>query len=424
MSWAEVHRFDGRLFVVGRWGEDGGRRVADDVGPEALGRELARFLHPRWWHRSGTDWATFCRDVAGVDERDYAPEVRIQAVVVSPHVLVRPLDGSARPDHDAEAQVDERDVAELGRHAHRLLHAAKPIWPTARSATVVTTRDGGLAVETWRATSDGPDVRVRRARTSPGTLAADVRAAMALTEGSGDDDVSAADTAGGAMVVIAEDRHGALSVERWLPAGGGWEPSGDHAVPCTWDTLADTALGQLGRTPSRHVAPADLVGTPFGRKTAWLAVRGRDPAEVADAFGLADLEDAPWDAGVAAAYDGAVFVAPETAGWVLLVGMRTLGTDVARLSDDLAGAEVQAFSTHRVSDSASWALAREGALVRRVEIADGAVVDSAGDATDAESDLAELDPEEQVLRVAAGWSLDPTRLDTTPTSSETGFLAR
>jgi hypothetical protein len=429
MSWAELHRFRGRLFVIGQWGVSGGRSVPDDVRPEALGRELARFLRPRPWHRS-SDWSTFCREVAGVDERDYEPEVRISAVLVSPHVLVRPLGFAASPDREHEVQVAERDVTGVAEHALQLLRAARPRWPTVRSAHLLTARDGGLVVEVYGdAASSGSRVRVHRARTSASTLVDDVRGALALSPGRAtgtlpvDGDVPDAETVGGAMVVIAEDSSGEVAVERWRPADGGWAPTGDDPIPCTWETLAPIVLRQLASMPSRHAPAGTLTGVGLGRKMAWLAVRDRDPAAVGRALNLSGLREVPWADGIAAAYKGGIFVSPPTSGWVLVVGMRTSGTDVAMLSSALSGADVLAFATHRVSDSASWAMARDGELVRSAEIADGAVVASFGEPTAAEAGLDHLDPEEAVMRVAAAWSLDPLHLDTTATSSTTGHLA-
>ena len=173
----------------------------------------------------------------------------------------------------------------------------------------------------------------------------------------------------------------------------------------------------------------------FGAKQAWLAVRDAAPAEIINAMELRDLGPVPWRDGIDLAYltDDRLVLTPPLAGadaasWTLVTGRWLLGPaaraelDLADLSESL-GTEVQSFATHRVGEVHSWRRAVKGTLVRAF-----GYIGSSGDVTawhgapdQAERDAglpAELDDdttvlisERDVLRVAAAWSVDPTRLD-------------
>jgi hypothetical protein len=175
----------------------------------------------------------------------------------------------------------------------------------------------------------------------------------------------------------------------------------------------------------------------FGGKQAWLAVRDGDPERVLAALGLRDLGEVPWLAGIDLAHlrDDRVAVTPPLPGardtsWVLAVGRRLLRpdtvVDVVALSAAL-DTEVQFFATHRVTETHRWQRAVAGELVRTF-----GYVGQTGDVTSwhGEPDPAERDAglpatftdeestvlvsEQDVLRVADGWSLDPSRLDGRP----------
>jgi hypothetical protein len=186
----------------------------------------------------------------------------------------------------------------------------------------------------------------------------------------------------------------------------------------------------------------------FGSKQAWLAVRDGDPGAVLEALGLRDLGEVPWRTGIDLAHltdDRVVVTPPLAGGWVLAVGRHLLLT--APAVDELSRrlqTEVQYFATHRVTETHRWQRAVDGSLIRAF-----GYVGQTGDVTswfgepDAveraaglpasygdpdvkpddpfEAELAQLLTEEEdvtvlvseqdVLRVAAGWSLDPTTLD-------------
>ncbi|MEV4639119.1 hypothetical protein AB0J80_17370 [Actinoplanes sp. NPDC049548] len=186
----------------------------------------------------------------------------------------------------------------------------------------------------------------------------------------------------------------------------------------------------------------------FGGKQAWLAVRDCDPAEVLAALGLRDLGEVRWRDGIDLAHltDDRVAVTPPLPGsrWVLAAGRYLLRPDVAldlaALSKQLH-TEVQYFATHRVTETHRWQRADDGSLIRAfgyvgqtgdvttwygdpdpVERAIGLPATLPGSLDDELDRLLEsggsaagpttvLVNEQDVLRVAAGWSVDPTELD-------------
>ena len=168
----------------------------------------------------------------------------------------------------------------------------------------------------------------------------------------------------------------------------------------------------------------------FGGKQAWLAVAGAEPVEVMAALGLRDLGPVRWRDGMDVAHltDDRVAVTPPLPGardtaWVLVVGRRLIGVppDVVALSERL-GAEVQYFATHRVTESHRWQRAVKGELVRAFGYVgqSGEVTSWFGEPDPAERDAglpgvldeetSVLVGEQDVMRVAAAWSIDPTTL--------------
>ena len=174
----------------------------------------------------------------------------------------------------------------------------------------------------------------------------------------------------------------------------------------------------------------------FGGKQAWLAVRDGDPAELLRALGLRDLGDVPWRDGIDLAHltDDRVAVTPPLPGardtrWVLAVGRYLLrpGTplDVPGLSGRL-GTEVQFFATHRVTEMHRWQRAADGVPVRTFGYVGqtGEVTSWHGDPDPAEraaglpaafdDETTVLVAEQDVLKVADAWSMDPTTLTGRP----------
>jgi hypothetical protein len=174
----------------------------------------------------------------------------------------------------------------------------------------------------------------------------------------------------------------------------------------------------------------------FGPKQAWLAVReGKDTA-VCAALGLRDLGTASWRNGIDLAYltDDRLVLTPPIPGagdarWLLVTGRWLLragpAVDVAQLSATL-GTEVQFFATYRVSELHRWQRAVDGDLTRAFEYVGetGEVTKWRGEPDDAEAAIglpAVLDDEadilvseDDVMRLARAWSVDPTALDGRP----------
>ena len=170
----------------------------------------------------------------------------------------------------------------------------------------------------------------------------------------------------------------------------------------------------------------------FGGKQAWLAVRDGDQAKVLDALGLRDLGEVAWRDGIDLAHltDDRVAVTPPLPGardttWVLAVGRYLLRPDVVidvtALSERL-GTEVQFFATHRVTEMHRWQRASGGVLSRTFGYVGqtGEVTSWHGDPDPAERDAGlpatfddettVLVSEQDVLKVADAWSIDPTTL--------------
>ena len=185
----------------------------------------------------------------------------------------------------------------------------------------------------------------------------------------------------------------------------------------------------------------------FGHKLAWLAFRDADPRAVMQALTLEDVRESDWKAGVEAAYAGTgtgagatVFVTPPVDGWVLCAGIpffRHIGfrlksppafSDVIRRLSGELGTEVQFFATHRVSEAHAWGRASRGQIQRAYFYLGerGEVPLNVGEISTEERELGAVfsDPErsaddenarfpheENVMKLAARWSVNPSALD-------------
>jgi hypothetical protein len=174
----------------------------------------------------------------------------------------------------------------------------------------------------------------------------------------------------------------------------------------------------------------------FGYKQAWLAVRDGSAEHVSAALGLRDLGPVSWRDGIDLAYftDDRLVLTPPLSGardarWLLVTGrwlLRGYPTEgIVALSDQL-DTEVQLFATYRVAEIHRWVRAVGGVLVRAF-----AFVGETGEVTewrghpdeversiglppslDGDTDI--LVAEEDVLRVAGAWSVDPSGLAEVP----------
>ncbi|MBO8170903.1 MAG: hypothetical protein H0Z33_03320 [Bacillaceae bacterium] len=162
---------------------------------------------------------------------------------------------------------------------------------------------------------------------------------------------------------------------------------------------------------------------PFGYKCSWLAIKTSDPKQVIQKLNLGNVREANWSQGLEAAYemDGEVFVSPVLDEWVLVIGqsLPTAGDEghpdeITPLIQDLGSQfeEVHYFSTHRVVEYHAWARVQNGEIVRAYAYLgeSGETIWDKGDVTEAEKELdipGDYPDEEDVLRLAAKWSVDP-----------------
>jgi hypothetical protein len=185
---------------------------------------------------------------------------------------------------------------------------------------------------------------------------------------------------------------------------------------------ADTVEPGMGLEPEN-------IPVPFGYKTSWLAGETDDTEGVVKALGLRHAEQACWSKGL---YKG-TFVAPSILGWTLVEGVRPeAGAPLfVAFLEDLSRrfGEVQYFGTHRVVDYHAWAKAVDGRLLRSYAWLGerGQVLQDVGQRTPEEEELGfrfvdrttvegdwegvEFPREEDVMRIAGRWSLNPLEID-------------
>lgn len=179
----------------------------------------------------------------------------------------------------------------------------------------------------------------------------------------------------------------------------------------------------------------------FGYKTRWIAVRGHSEEAVADALRLNDRLLLECEDGVNRAHFKGVFVAPPVRGWTLAHGRVGLGPDftggwlpLVRWLEDLSNTlgEVQFFGSERGWCSFQWVQARDGIVHRAYGVSDGNPLLNIGSLTDVEIEidkgflgldshladghdfpetLENVPTEEDVLKIAGKWSVNPTLVD-------------
>ncbi len=197
---------------------------------------------------------------------------------------------------------------------------------------------------------------------------------------------------------------------------------------------------------------------PFGYRMAWLAIRSRDTAAVVDALGLAEPRPCNWNSGIGAVYDAElgethVFVSPPVNGWTFVAGLplpqpmgRSFLDKATPLLVGLGGrfSEIQYFVAFPPVDHFAWARVIDGRLVRAFAIGDEGVIWSKGKTTkeeralglklfelrgvrdrkgDAGGEIILHPTEDHVMRIAAKWSLDPTRIGKASAPKSTGVIA-
>lgn len=216
----------------------------------------------------------------------------------------------------------------------------------------------------------------------------------------------------------------------------------------------------LARGWARAAVPLELAADrplPFGYKMAWLAIRTTDTAGVVDALGLRQVRASNWRSGLGAAYDAQagdafLFVSPPVRGWTFVIGLalphplgRSFVDKATPLLLTLGGrfSEVQYYFSYPPIDFFAWARITDGKLVRAFAIGDEGIVWNKGKPTRAETALGLrlfelrgvearrgdaggallLHPtEDHVMRVAAGWSQDPTRIEASQSAEGVGYV--
>lgn len=195
----------------------------------------------------------------------------------------------------------------------------------------------------------------------------------------------------------------------------------------------DSSWGATAR--ARAARPATQADAPraFGRSACWLVVPATRSEEVVRALALRTVLPANWQAGLAEAEQGGVFVSPPVHGRVFVVGRALLGSSapeaalaprLAKLSERFGVAAW--FCADPSLDVFGWALAERGALQRGYAWQEpGGTAWWHGEVTAAEQELGCFvdDPRDRsdddekwwpdrgvVHALAAAWSVDPDRL--------------
>lgn len=223
------------------------------------------------------------------------------------------------------------------------------------------------------------------------------------------------------------------------------------AIPIWWYIMKSTepppGLGdELSTEPVLDPDPDQPLS--FGDRTIWLAIRAQDGKRVAEGLGLRQLQPANWKTGLACIHGNGdstrrVFVTPPVNGWILVAGaLPEPGDD---LNDEEAMPflkevashfpDVQYFGTHNLVDWHAWAVVKQGKLRRAYSyIGDLGLKNwDLGPKTRVEQELGLnfFDPddpsadddnywsrpdlhyptEENVLQLAAHWSINPGDLE-------------
>lgn len=193
----------------------------------------------------------------------------------------------------------------------------------------------------------------------------------------------------------------------------------------------------LYRTPAISAEP----GPPamFSYKCTWFAIRTTDTQAVADAIGLERRKDANWETGVANAYviTRHAFVSPPLDGWVFAMGEVLAFTSdhdvLLKIATDLSKqfGEVFFFGSYRVVGYVAWIHAVDGNVLRAYVYCEGVRL-NIGEFTPEEMQIIEegkkrhgpledgedlgewlgiFSDEDDVLRIAEKWNINPKTLE-------------
>ena len=196
------------------------------------------------------------------------------------------------------------------------------------------------------------------------------------------------------------------------------------------------------KTPTRALSQVDV--TPdeparFGYKCMWFAVKTTNVEDVVKEIGLKSPQRCNWKSGIAAAYEGSIFVTPTVNGWTLVVGQdlptmddndRRKQTEALLVKLSSRFGEAQHYGTHRVVEFHAWAKAVGGKITRKYAYLGerGEKLCDVGEMSEGERDagitnsLAFFPNESQVMKVAEKWSLDPSELTSKSAEKGVGWL--
>lgn len=218
--------------------------------------------------------------------------------------------------------------------------------------------------------------------------------------------------------------------------------------PVNEDELADELSEDMDemmaemRTMFHQLAPKVKPDSPipFGYKSSWLAIRTDSPDGVTTAMQLRGVLESNWRLGLEDAYGGGVFVTPNCKGWVLVVSSNLPELSPTKRDDRLTPLikrlckkfdDVQYFGTHRVVQYSGWLRAKDGKIVRRYGyVGDkGFTICDEGSPTVEEKKLrlafdeTTHPTEDDVMKLAGAWSIDPTKLDRLKLGKGLGYTA-
>ena len=186
--------------------------------------------------------------------------------------------------------------------------------------------------------------------------------------------------------------------------------------------------------------------TAFGCNMAWMAVKTENAAALAKVLGLEEKCSANWNSGLGTVYDGElgetrVFVSPPVYGWTFVIGLplphpvgKTFVDKLTPLMLRLSGdySELHYYATYPLIDFFAWVRVVDGRLVRAFAVGDEGIVWNKGRVSkqeralglklfdlrgvngrkgDAGGEIVLYPTEEHVLRIARGWSVDPSVIE-------------
>jgi hypothetical protein len=215
-------------------------------------------------------------------------------------------------------------------------------------------------------------------------------------------------------------------------------------------------------SPNNKMKVVEIQNVPdkprgFGYKCLWIAVQAPSARVLAESLGLHEMQVANWHSGLEAAYEypgNYIFVTPPVNGWVLAVGngipdpsdpstLASWRAIMASLSKSFG--DTQYFASHRVSSYYAWARYLDGTEKRLFAHADE-IIFNIGQPYAEESDLIthlfdsscpeantdaywerkdlRMPDEEDVLRIASKWSINPAELDSADQPPSVGVVGK